>query len=324
MSALDTPTGSLTGAPVLPTPATARIRRDALLLQLILIAGILTWHYWYVLKRLVWLWQSHGDWSHGFIIPLFSIYYLYLQRDRMPTPLARSGRVSMIAGGLLLTASFLLYLRSTMIMQEYPKTVSLVLTIAGISLMLFGWPMTRWAWFGIAFLMFAMPVPDRLYEQLTIPLRGVAANISAAILSMVPGMLAEPQGTLVEYMYQGRVGTLDVERACSGMRLLVTMSALGVAMAFLNERPLWQRMIVILACVPIAIFCNIVRVTTTGFLYVFGREDLASGAPHMLLGLGMLVVAFALYSAINYILSHLFVDGDHSPATPAGSAEVTA
>ena len=40
------------------------------------------------------------------------------------------------------------------------------------------------------------------------------------------------------------------------MRLLVTMSALGVAMAFLNERPLWQRLVIILACVPIAIFCR--------------------------------------------------------------------
>jgi exosortase len=277
-------------------------------MQLAVLAGILAWHYWHVLERLVSLWRTKGDWSHGFIIPFFGLYYLYLRRDRMPLALAGSNTMSQASGALLLTAGFMLYVRSTLLQQEYPKDIALVITIFGICLMTAGWPMTRWAWFAIAFLLFALPVPDRLYEQLTIPLRYLAAKISAAILTVLPEMNAEPQGTLVEYMYKGRTGTLDVERACSGMRLLVTMSALGVAMAFLNERPLWQRLIVILACVPIAIFCNIVRVTTTGFLYVFGREDLASGSPHMLLGLGMLGVAFALYSGLNYILSHLFVE----------------
>jgi exosortase len=292
-------------------------------LQLAILAGILGWHYRHVLERLVSLWQSKGDWSHGFIIPLFSIYYLYLRRDRMPLALSGSSLLSRIAGGLILTLAFLLYVRSTLVQQEYPKALSLVMSVLGVSLMVAGWPMTRWAWFAIGFLLFAMPVPDRLYEQLTMPLREVAAQTSAAILAMVPGMITEPQGALVEYIYNGRTGTLDVERACSGMRLLVTMSALGVAMAFLNERPLWQRLIVILACVPIAIFCNIIRVTTTGFLYVFGRDDLATGAPHMLLGLSMLVVAFALYGGMNYVLSHLFVDAETPAPVAAGSAEVS-
>ena len=104
------------------------------------------------------------------------------------------------------------------------------------------------------------------------------------------------------------VGTLDIERACSGMRLMMTMTALGVAMAFVNDRRLWQRFLMIVACVPIAILCNIIRVTTTGFMVVLGRKDLASGVPHMLLGLGMLAIAFGLYSALAYVLNHLFVE----------------
>jgi exosortase len=310
-------------APNAPSSSASSGWMKLLLVQLAILAILLAWHYWHVLDRLVWLWRTKGDWSHGFIIPLFSLYYLYLRRDRIPLALAGSSRLSRWAGAMLLTAAFVLYVRSTFVQQEYPKAISLVLTVFGVALMVAGWPMTRWAWFAIAFLLFALPVPDRLYEQLTMPLREVAARISAAILSVLPGMLAEPQGTLVEYIYKGRSGTLDVERACSGMRLLVTMSALGVAMAFLNERPLWQRMIVILACVPIAIFCNIVRVTTTGFLFVFGREDLASGAPHMLLGLGMLLVAFALYSAMNYVLGHLFVDAAAPAPQTSEAVEVS-
>jgi exosortase len=309
---MDTQNDALSAIPYAPVPPRASAGPGkwwtaALAAQLALIALLLAWEYWHVINRLFSLWRTRADWSHGFIIPFFGLYYLYLRRDRMPLGLP-TGAAARWVGAVILIAAFVFYVMTTLLQQAYPQSLSLVLTILGISMMLAGWPLTRWAWFAIAFLLFALPVPDRLYDQLTIPLRIVAARVSAAIMGILPDMLAEPQGTLVEYIYKGKSGTLDVEHACSGMRLLVTMSALGVAMAFLNERPLWQRLVIILACVPIAIFCNIVRVTTTGFMYVFGREDLASGAPHMLLGLGMLLVAFALYSGINYVLAHLFVD----------------
>jgi exosortase/archaeosortase family protein len=105
------------------------------------------------------------------------------------------------------------------------------------------------------------------------------------------------------------------------MRLLMTMTALGIAMAFFNERPMWQRLIMILTCVPIAVFCNIIRVTTTGFFVVFDREELAHGTSHTMLGLFMLVIAFSLYGAISYILNHLFVEAEseeHEPMVAGG------
>jgi exosortase len=292
----------------------ARWWTPAMLIQALALAGLIAALYWHVLDGLVFKWKDNGDWSHGFIIPLFSLYYLYLQRDRMPQGLPSGGLLPRLAGAGLIVGAFFLYLRSTQVMQVYPTTLALVLTIMGAVLMTCGWPTARWSWFAVAFLLFALPLPPTIYERMTLPLRELAAHVSAALLSLLPEMQAEPRGTVVEYLYNGAFGTLDVERACSGMRLLVTMSALGVAMAFVNERPLWQRMIMILACVPIAIFCNIVRVTTTGFLIVLGRQELASGTPHMLLGLGMLLVAFALYGGISYVLSHLFVEAEAPPA----------
>lgn len=295
----------------------------ALLIQggiLVLILGV---HYWPVLKRLVRIWSDNSDWSHGFVIPLFSIYYLYLQRDRMPRSLSDRSGGSLVAGAALLTVGFAMYLGSTHVLWAYPQAVSLVISIMGVVLLVAGWPMARWSWFAIAFLMFAIPLPQRLYNQLTLPLREIAATVSAGVLSLVPEMEAEARGTVVEYIYRGEGGApLDIEQACSGMRLLITMTALGVAMAFLHERPLWQRMIMILACVPIAIFCNFIRVTTTGFFVVFDREDLARGMWHTLLGLGMLVIAFSLYGGISYILNHLFEEApsgrDARPAAALG------
>ncbi len=285
--------------------------------QLVVLAGLLGWQYFYVLRRLVYIWQNDGDWSHGFIIPLFSLYYLYMHRDRMPLGLPRGGAGAAVIGAAIIAGSFGLFAAGWLWHFEYFKAISLVTTLAGVLLMVCGWPMTRWAWFAVAFLVFAIPVPVSIYVQLTMPLRVIAARVSAALLQgFIPDMIAQGQGALVEYIYNGRPGTLDIEQACSGIRLMMTMMALGVAMAFVSDRLMWQRLVMILCCVPIAIFCNIVRVTTTGFLVVLGYQDLARGFWHTMLGMAMLFVAFGLYGGISYVMTHLFIEGE--PAAPEG------
>lgn len=301
--------------------ASRRWWTTAMTVQVVILAVILGAHYRHVIERLVMIWMRDGDWSHGFIIPLFSLYYLYLQRHRMPLGLADHGLTSRLAGAGLLVLAFSVYVFCTLVRIEYPKSVALVMSVMGIVLMSCGWPWARWSWFAMAFLLFALPLPVRLYVQLTMPLRFIAAQVSAVMLSLLPDMEAEARGTVVDYIYQGHAGVpLDIERACSGIRLLMTMMALGVAMAFVSERPLWHRLIMIMSCVPIAVFCNIIRVTSTGFMVVLGREDLARGFWHTMLGLGMLLIAFSLYWGISYILSHLLIEPEHEHETKASRA----
>lgn len=297
--------------------------KTAVLIQLLFLLLLIGVQYRHVISGLITRWNTDSDWSHGYIIPFFGLYFLYMQRDRLPWKLIGRFGFSHWIGIGLLVLSFLLYVGSTFYQFGYPKQLSLLTMIAGGVMAIWGWPMARWSWFAIAFLVFAIPVPHRLYNEMTLPLREVAASTSATILTFVPEMQAEAQGTVVEYFYQGRRDILDIERACSGMRLLMTMMALGVAMAFMHERALWQRLVMVIACVPIAIFCNILRVTTTGFLVVFGQKDLAEGTPHTLLGMGMLLIAFGLYGLISYSMTHLFVEEDEGhrsePAVvPAG------
>jgi len=306
-----------------PPTASRRWWTAAMIVQGVILAAILGLHYRHVIERLVTIWSRDGDWSHGFIIPLFSVYYLYLQRHRMPIGLQDNGIASKLIGAGLLILAFTIYVYCTLTRIEYPKSIALVMSVMGIVLMACGWPWARWGWFAVAFLLFALPLPTRLYVQLTMPLRFIAAQVSAVMLSLLPEMEAEARGTVVDYIYQGHAGTpLDIERACSGIRLLMTMMALGVAMAFVSERPLWHRLVMILCCVPIAVFCNIVRVTTTGFMVVLGRGDLARGFWHTMLGLGMLLIAFSLYGGISYVLSHLLVESEaeHAAGTTPHAA----
>jgi exosortase len=280
-------------------------------LQAVALVALLAFQYRYSLYSLYYYWLNNSDWSHGFVIPLFSLYYLYTQRHRFPLNLPNSAAGSRSVGALLIALAFLVHLGCTVYQIDYPKKLSLVIAILGVVLMVCGWPVARWCWFAVAFLVFAMPLPSRLYVQMTMPLQIIAAKVSGTALSLLfSGIAVEVHNVRVDYLYNGKVGHLDVEQACSGIRLLIAMTALGVATAFVSDRPIWQRMVIILSCVPIAIFCNFIRVTTTGVLHVQGHTELATGFWHTLLGLGMLGIAFSIYVGVSYVLSHLYVEGE--------------
>ena len=134
------------------------------------------------------------------------------------------------------------------------------------------------------------------------------------ILSLVPQLEAESQGSIINVIYKGikMEPGLDVADACSGMRLLMAFVALGVAMAYLHWRPVWQRLVLLASTIPIAIVCNIVRVTITGFIYILGDPKYAQGIYHDMLGMLMLPLAFIMYGALAALLENLFVDEDET------------
>ena len=186
----------------------------------------------------------------------------------------------------------------------------MIATLGAIVLFLGGWHLVKHTWLPIAFLVFACPFPDRIYKQLTIPMRLWAATAASSLLNLVSELEATANGVVIDVLYKGKPlePPLDVAEACSGMRLLMAFLALGVAMAYLHYRPLWQRIILLICTVPIAILCNVVRVTVTGFIYVLIHPKYAQGVYHDMLGLAMLPLAFGLYGLLAWFMSSLFID----------------
>ncbi len=259
------------------------------------------------LRLIIRAWLADSSWSHGFLIPLFSLYFVNQNKAdilNLRTKPSYFGLVLLICG-ILLYPFNLVHLQ-----YGYLSSLDMIATLGAIVLFLGGWRLLRHCWLPIAFLIFAVPLPDRYYRALTIPMRAWAATVSSALLNLVPGVEATARGVVIDVFYKGRVlePALDVAEACSGMRLLMAFVALGVAMAYLHRRPLWQRIILLTSTVPIAIFCNIVRVTVTGFIYVLIHPKYAQGIYHDMLGLAMLPLAFALYGLLSLFMSSLFID----------------
>jgi exosortase len=257
------------------------------------------------LGRMFFIWTHNGDWSHGLLVPVYSLYFLHSRRHKLLGAEPRGSYAGLFIVGLAVVL-FLLSVFPPYI--GYARTFSIVVMIFGVVLLVGGTRALRVAWFPIFFLLFAVPFPEHLMFRLTLPMRQIASHVAAFVLQILTRSPAEADGVNILAVYHGELFRLNVERACAGMRLMMAFLALGTAITFLSERPIWHRIVMLLSCLPIALFCNIVRVTTTSIIHVFVGKEYASGSAHTLLGLSMLLVAFGLFFAISYVLNNLFVE----------------
>jgi len=259
------------------------------------------------INRIVGRWISDSSWSHGFIIPLFSLYFLHQSKNEIINLKTKPNYL-----GLLFMLCAVLFYPFNLIQLRfgYLSPLAMIAALGAIVLFLGGWKMVKYTWLPVSYLFFAVPLPDRYYRGITIPMRKWAASVAGALLNFVKDIEADVSGVVIDVYYKGQKyePSLDIAEACSGMRLLMAFVALGVAMAYLHKRPIWQRLVLLASTIPIAIFCNIVRVTVTGFIHVLIDPKYAQGFYHDLLGLGMLPLAFALYGLIAWLMSNIVVE----------------
>jgi len=105
------------------------------------------------------------------------------------------------------------------------------------------------------------------------------------------------------------------------MRSLMAFVALGLAMAYFAPRPAWHRVAMAVLVVPVALFCNILRVVITGGFQMYGHPNLAAGTPHTILGLFLFGLGFVIYLGVLWVLDHLFLE---EPDGPEGSEALQA
>ncbi|MHC4075101.1 MAG: exosortase/archaeosortase family protein [Planctomycetota bacterium] len=276
-------------------------------IKMLIIAGLFYYLFRSEIQLIVSRWVSDSSWSHGFLIPLFSLYFINQSKDQILSVETKPNYLGLI----LLICTLLFYpLNIVHFQYGYFNPLTMIATIGAVVLFLGGWQLIRYTWLPILFLIFAVPLPSRYYVLITMPMRKLAANVTAVLLNLVNGMDATATGVVIDVLYKGQrlEPALNVAEACSGMRLLMAFMALGVAMAYLHYRPTWQRIVLLFSTIPIAIFCNIIRVTVTGVIYIFFHPKYAQGIYHDMLGFAMLPLAFCLYAFLAWFMSSLFVE----------------
>jgi exosortase/archaeosortase family protein len=141
-----------------------------------------------------------------------------------------------------------------------------------------------------------------------LPLQELAAKVAVSVLQM-SNVNAFFNGTKIFIEgFNGELRTLNVAEACAGLRSLMTFVTIGGAMAFLSSRPFWQKCLITVSAVPIAIFCNVMRVSGQGLLDHYWSREWSQGFAHQFAGMVMLIPAFFLLLLVGWLLDRVFVE----------------
>jgi exosortase len=291
------------------TAAMSRPDGRATLLGALLGAGFLTAIFWTNLRHFLLSWSTDENYSHGFLVPLISLYFVNQAARRGPVRV-RGGAV---LGSALLVMALSAKLTTGVIAFGTLGDLALVLAIAGLCALLAGVEALRRYWFAIGFLLFMIPLPVALYALIASPLQLMVSQVASIVLN----------ATGVPVLTEGNMMTLPggvqmfVAEACSGMRQLTGFLALTAAVAYLSSRPLWYRGAVVASAVPIAMTANVARVTLTGYIMYYVNPHYASGTYHTLEGLLMLGLGLSLLRAECWVLDLLFDSSDSPNPVPA-------
>ena len=221
---------------------------------LVLVAAFLIL-YLPILIDLVSDWYHDPNYGHGFLIIPVSAWLIWKKRAVLKTIPLETGK-----WGLPVTiASLALFILGTAGAEFFTTRVSMVGLLFGITLYLVGPRFMREIWFAFFFLLFMIPVPYIIYYAATFPLQLLGSKIAAGVLGVI-GIPHLRQGNIIHLPDNY---SLEVAEACSGLRSLVTLLALGALLSYLTLKTKWKALTLFFATVPIAIAANIFRITVT-------------------------------------------------------------
>jgi len=225
--------------------------------------------YWDMLALVSSAW-SEDLYSHGWIIPLFSVGLLWLRWKPFEAQVPNHERW---LGVLCLAVGLSVRLFAAKYTVLPVDRLSFIPSIFGAFMLVGGFSAVRWAWPGLVFLMFMFPLPTALEVNVLNRLQRMA-TISSTFVLQTLGIAAFRTGNLISIPGMGQ--PLNVAEACAGLRMATIFGALAVAMVFIIDRPWWDKLVILLSAIPIALIVNIVRITVTAVLTMWvGQQNYA-------------------------------------------------
>jgi exosortase len=265
--------------------------------QIVVLGMALLWLYAPVLSHLAGQWIHDPNYSHGFFVPAFSLYVLWQERDRLrAVPLRPSW-----SGLLILLLAVTVLIAGVLGAELFLSRVSLLIAIAGVVILMYGWNHLRAAMFPWLFLLLMIPIPNILFNQITFPLQLLASKVAAVTLPTF-GVPVLREGNVIQLP----VMALEVAEACSGIRSLMSLTTLAIIYGYLLETRLSVRVVLALASIPIAVIANSLRIVGTGLLVQYWDPEKAEGFFHAFSGWLIFVVSLSLLFLLHRTLQRLW------------------
>ena len=273
-------------ASTLPNTLTIATRTD-LVWRSLLMAALVLLIYRDVLIKLVADWWQDPNFSHGFLVPLFSAYLVWTNRQALRTTRIEPSWIGVAVVALGLAVLLLGIYGAELSLSR----ISFLIVLTGIVLAFGGPHMLKEQRFALLVLLLAIPIPAILFNQITLPLQTLAAKTASSMLPLF-GIPVLREGNVIMLPSM----SLEVAEACSGIRSLMSLFTISIFYGYFLETSTTKRVILAIASVPIAIAANALRILGTGLCVQYWNPEKALGFFHEFSGWLIFVVSlFCLF-----------------------------
>lgn len=281
-----------------PSP---RDTRRPLIIALIS-ATVLVGLFWRVLVWMVGMWESSPDYSHGYFVAPFAAFLLWSKRREIVELTAGDGLwLGLGLFGLAVAAR----LAGVVMGVITVEAVGFIIALTAIVAFIYG----RSAWWNslpaFAFLLFMVPPPNFVAGQLSGALQMIATHVSTFSLQTL-GIPAHSSGNVITLT----AGQIGVAEACSGLRMLYAFFALTVGAIFVIDRTTWEKVLIALLAIPIAILTNCIRIVATGLAFEYSTPEFAGAVFHDWAGWFMMPVGFMLLVGTLALLDKIIIPAE--------------
>ncbi|MBN2654311.1 MAG: exosortase/archaeosortase family protein [Nitrospirae bacterium] len=252
--------------------------------------------YYNIIPSMVSQWYSDENYSHGFLVPLVAGYFFWQRRQEIFKLDSKPSNVGIYA--LIFWAA--MYIIGSYASEYFTMRSSIVVLIAALVLIYFGMEALKLMALPIGYLFLMVPIPYIIYDSFAFPLKLFVTKVSVFALKLM-GIVVLREGNVI--MFPNII--LEVADACSGMRSIMSLLALSVAVAFVGNFSAAKRWILILSAIPIAIATNAGRVIATGLLSQFWGARAAEGFFHEFAGMAVFGVAMVMLIGLAALLRRI-------------------
>jgi exosortase len=270
--------------------AKTMLMRDMKLPDIIPVAicfGLVFWLYTAVFKNWYDTWMAKESYySHGVLVPFICLFIIWLKRKSL-----LQTRVAPAAAGYwLLVPSLLVFMVLTWAGGMNLQGLVFPVLIAGMVLVLFGREIGRILRFPVGYLFFMCVLPGDILTKLSFRIQMISTACATMMLRTV-GLDASREGAAIHLPnIEVMVGT-----PCSGFRMLISLFAFAVLLAYLKEGPAWGRASLVVVTLPLSILLNSFRVMMIAMVGEFFGESAMHGF-HDYSGYIVLALAFVALS----------------------------
>ena len=225
----------------------------------------------HVLGDLYNVWNLKPEYSHGFIIPVISLFLIWRQREELRRLPFTGSWLAMI----LIAAGLGLRLVGDLTTMQTLEHYAFLLVLYGLVLALAGPTLFRRMWVPLLMLAFALPLPSFFDNALSLRLQLLSSQLGVWVIRTA-GISVLLEGNIIDLgNFQ-----LEVAQACSGLRYLFPLMTLALIVAYLFRGAMWKRVVIFLSSIPITVLMNGLRIGFIGMTVERWGPTMAEGALH--------------------------------------------